>query len=143
MPHGHHIYATSSYMDMATMCTYPPSQHVFPHYKFVLHCCYDCPCIDLPGQESYMRYSNTSPSISIHVYCLIVYFYSVLKTPTEWKENVSLVFTKFGLCDICKTIHQKISFCNGNIYCWFSQKVINSKNAKSSVPLSTCTIFRG
>ena len=36
MSHGRHIYATSSDMDMDTMCVYLPSQHALLHWKFVL-----------------------------------------------------------------------------------------------------------
>ena len=45
MPHGRHIYATASDMANATMCTYPKSEHSLPHWKCVLRCCNDCPCI--------------------------------------------------------------------------------------------------
>ena len=51
MPHGRYIYATESDMAMATMCTYPPSQHALPNCKCVLHFCYNCPYIDITVQE--------------------------------------------------------------------------------------------
>ena len=50
MPHGRHIYATASDMSMAAMSSYTPSQHALPHWKYVLHCCANFPCIDLPYQ---------------------------------------------------------------------------------------------
>ena len=50
MPHGSHIYATAAGMAMATMCAYPPPQHALTHWKCVLHCCCNFPCIDLPDQ---------------------------------------------------------------------------------------------
>ena len=50
MPHGSHIYATASYMANSTMCTYPQSEHSLPHWKCVLRCCADCPCINIPDQ---------------------------------------------------------------------------------------------
>ena len=71
MPHRHHIYTTVYEMAMATMCTYPPSQHVLPHWKCVLHCFSNFPCIDLPDQESDMHHSNGPPSILFHIYHLI------------------------------------------------------------------------
>ena len=52
MPHGSHIYAKASDMENATMCTYPQSDHAFPHWKCVLQCCADCPCINIPDQET-------------------------------------------------------------------------------------------
>ena len=71
MPHGRHIYATADDMVMATMSVYPPSKHAMIHYKCVLGCCSNCPCIDLPDQESDRHYSNVFPSINFHVYHLI------------------------------------------------------------------------
>ena len=50
MPHGSHIYATASDMANATMCAYPQSEPSPPHWKFVLRCCSDCPCINIPDQ---------------------------------------------------------------------------------------------
>ena len=73
MPHRHHIYTTVYEMAMATMCTYPPSQHVLKQWKCVLRCCYICPHIDLPYQESYMHHSNASISISFHISHLIAW----------------------------------------------------------------------
>ena len=50
MPHGSHIYSKASDMVNATMCKYPQSDHALPHWKFVLRCCADCPCINIPDQ---------------------------------------------------------------------------------------------
>ena len=50
MPHGSHIYATASDMENATMCAYPQSEYSLPHWKCVLRCCADCPCINIPDQ---------------------------------------------------------------------------------------------
>ena len=52
MPHGSHIYATASDMENATMCTYPHSEHALPHWKCVLQCCADCPCINITDQKT-------------------------------------------------------------------------------------------
>ena len=51
MLHGRHIYAKASYIVKAIMCTNPHSDHALPHWKCVLWCCSDCPCINLPDQE--------------------------------------------------------------------------------------------
>ena len=53
MPHGCHICAKASDMAKATMCTYHLSYLALPHWKFVLWCCADFPCINLPYQEPY------------------------------------------------------------------------------------------
>ena len=51
MPHGCHIFAKVLDMENATMCTYPQSDHALPHWKCVLRCCSDYPCIRLvPAQ---------------------------------------------------------------------------------------------
>ena len=50
MPHECHIYAKASNMANDTMCTYPQSDHALTHWKFVLWCCADCPCINIFDQ---------------------------------------------------------------------------------------------
>ena len=52
MPNGHHIYAKASYMEKATICTYPQSHHAIPHWKCELQCCADFPCINIPNKET-------------------------------------------------------------------------------------------
>ena len=71
MPHGHHIYATSSYIYMATMCAYTLSQHALTHCKCVLRCCSNWPHIELTGQESGGNHTDTLPTIWFHIYHLI------------------------------------------------------------------------
>ena len=52
MPHGRHIYAKEPDTANATICTNPHSDHALPLWKCVLRCCADCPCINLPDQET-------------------------------------------------------------------------------------------
>ena len=54
------------------MCAYPWSAHALPHWKFVLRCCVKYPIINLPDQEKYDQYSNTSTSIRFHIYHIIL-----------------------------------------------------------------------
>ena len=54
-------------MEKATMCTYPQSDHALPHFKCVLPCCVECPCINIPDQETDNQYSETTPSIRFHI----------------------------------------------------------------------------
>ena len=49
-------------MEQATMCTYLQSDHALPHWKYVLRCCADCPCINIPDQETDNQYSETIPT---------------------------------------------------------------------------------
>ena len=70
MPNGCHIYAKSYDTENATMCTYPRSDNTLPHWKCVLRCCADCPCINLPGQEI-EKNEETTPSIRFHIYFII------------------------------------------------------------------------
>ena len=74
MPHGSHIYAKSYDMAKATMCEYPQSDHVLPHWKCVMRCCAKCPSINIPDQEIYYQYSKSSPSIRFHIFHIIVSF---------------------------------------------------------------------
>ena len=60
MPHGRHIYAKASGMVQATMCTYTQSDHALPHWKCVLRCCADYPCINIPDQEIYINTGSMS-----------------------------------------------------------------------------------
>ena len=92
MPHGRHIYATASDMDMAKICAYPPSQHAFPHGKCVLRCCYNCLCIDIPDKESDMHHSKTSPSISFHIYHLIARCAVHVRHPIDENKICCLCF---------------------------------------------------
>ena len=71
MPHGRHIYAKTSDMAKATMCTYPQSYHALPHWKCILQCCADCPCINIPDQETDKKHEETTPSIRFQIYHII------------------------------------------------------------------------
>ena len=68
MPHGRHIYAKASNMEQATMCAYTKSNNERTHWKYVLRCCADCPCINITDQETDNKYSETTPSIRFHIY---------------------------------------------------------------------------
>ena len=68
MPHGHHIYAKAYDMTQATLFTYPQSDHALPHWKCVLRCCADYPCINLTDLDKYNHNSDTTPSFRFHIY---------------------------------------------------------------------------
>ena len=61
MPHNCHIYAKASDMANAKMCTHPQSDHSLPHCKLLLRFCADCPCINIPDQETTKKYDETTP----------------------------------------------------------------------------------
>ena len=71
MPQGRHIYAKLSDMENATMCVYLQSDHALTHWKCVLQCCSDCPCMDLPDIETDDQSSETTPSIRFHIYHIV------------------------------------------------------------------------
>ena len=71
MPHGSHIYVKAFDIENATMCPYPQSDHALPHWKCVLRCSEDCPCINIPDQETTKNHKETIPSISFHIYHII------------------------------------------------------------------------
>ena len=73
-PHGLNIYAKASDTEKATMCAYPQSEHALPHWKCVLRCCSDCPCINITDQEIYNRNSDKTASIRFHIYHIIARF---------------------------------------------------------------------
>ena len=76
MPHGRHIYAKSSDMTKAKMCTYPQSDHALPHWKYVLRCCAECLCINIP--EKYPQYGFTFIT-SLDVLLIMVEFHRKTK----------------------------------------------------------------
>ena len=53
------------------MCAYIQSDHAMPHWKCVLRCCADRPCINIPDQETYNQNSDTTPSIRFQIYHII------------------------------------------------------------------------
>ena len=81
MPHGRHIYAKASDMSNATMCTYIHSDTTLPNWKFILRCCSECPCINLPDQETNKKMKKQHPQLgftfitSLDVVLLMVEFY--------------------------------------------------------------------
>ena len=58
-------------MEKATMFTYPHSDHALSHRKFLLRCCADCPCINIPDQEKNKKHEEITPSIRFHIYHII------------------------------------------------------------------------
>ena len=71
MPHGRHIYSQAYDMENATMCTYTNSNHAISNWKYVLRCCAEYPCINLPYQETDNHNSDTTASIRFHIYHII------------------------------------------------------------------------
>ena len=53
------------------MCAYPQSEHSLPHWKCVLLCCNDCPCINIPEQYITKKHDKTTPTIRFHIYHII------------------------------------------------------------------------
>ena len=81
MPHVNHIYDKASDMENATMCIYPQSEHALPHWKCGLLCCADCPCINIPDQETTKNMTKVHPLLgftfitSLDVVLLMVEFH--------------------------------------------------------------------
>ena len=71
MPHGRHIYVKASDMENATMYTNPHSDSALLQWKFLLRCYADCPCINLPDQETTKKHEEKTPSIRFHIYHII------------------------------------------------------------------------
>ena len=92
MPHGSHIYAKASDMENATMCTYHQSEHALPHWKYVLRCCAEFPCINFPDQETTKKHDETTPSIRFHIYHITARFTAHSIIPLNEKK----------ICYMCK-----------------------------------------
>ena len=86
MPHGIHIYAKAYDIEKATIWEYSHSDHVLPHYKCLFQCCAKCPSINIPDQEIYDQYTNTSPYIRFHIYHLISLCTTHGRLPLTYKK---------------------------------------------------------
>ena len=91
MLHGRHIYAKGSDMAKATMCTYPQSDHVLPHCKFVLQCCSEYPYINLPDQQTNKKHEKTPPSITFLISHIIGRCTAHGRIPLKEEKNVTCV----------------------------------------------------
>ena len=98
MLHGRHICSKSSDMINATMFTYSQYDHALTHWKYVLRCCAECPCINIPNQETDNQNSDTTPSIRFHIYHIIGRCTSHGRMPLKDKKHVTCVN---------KNLHQK------------------------------------
>ena len=92
MPHKRHNYTKASDMEKAKICVYPQYDRALPHWKCLLQCCTDCPCINIPDQESDHQYSETTPSIRFHIYHDIAQCTAHGRIPLKGKK----------ICHMCK-----------------------------------------
>ena len=104
MSHIQHRYQIAYDMEMATICVYPPSQHTFPHWNYLLHHFENFPCIDLTSQQLYKHHSNTCPTMSFHVYHLIAR--CTVQGRRLFYKNKSCVCVIPHLCHPQKYIHK-------------------------------------
>ena len=74
------------------MCADPHSDHELPHWKCVLRCCSDCPCINITDQEKDNQYSETTLSIRFHIYNIIACCTTNVIIPLKDKK----------ICHMCK-----------------------------------------
>ena len=92
MPYGRNFYTKAYDMAKATMCANSQSDHVLPHWKYVLICCAQCPSINITDQETDDKYPKISPSISFHIYHLIA----------RCTKHVRLTLTDKKSCHKCQ-----------------------------------------
>ena len=104
MPHGCHIKAKAYYTAKAKMCAYSQSYYALLHWKFVFLYCVKCPSINLPDQETYDKYPNTSTSTCFHIYHLIA--------PCTIHGRLPLTENK----SCCKCQHDNVSGQSTKIY---------------------------
>ena len=107
IPHGIRIYAKSSDIANAAMCTYPQSEHALPHWKFVLRCCDDCPCINIPDQETTKKHEGKTPSIRFHIYHIIGRCTSHGRIPLKHKNICYMCEQEFFQINIQKYTPEK------------------------------------
>ena len=73
-------------MEKATICEYPQSDRVLPHWKCAMQCCAKFLCVNLPDQETDYQHSDTSPSIIFHIYHLIACYSTHWRLPLTGKK---------------------------------------------------------
>ena len=135
IPHGHYIYQTS-YYTVATMCAYPQSQHILPHWKCVLSFCAKFPHIDIIIQESDKNTSNTCPTIHFNV--LKLYLSIRFMVDVHLTKQMYVVFCYATNCTNLKYIHKKISYNDGDIDFWLFHKFLHTINKKAINTCDTC-----
>ena len=123
MPHGRHIYAKTYDTTKAIMCTYPQSDHALPHWKCVLRCCAECPCINLHDQKTNKKHEETTPSIQFHIYNIIVRC-SAHGIITLKEKKICHMCRQESSSDEYKNIHQKRASDDGDNYFRFSYQFL-------------------
>ena len=63
MQYGRHIYAKASGMVNSTVCAYSHYDNALPQWKCVLRCCAECPCINIPDQETNKNMKKQYPQL--------------------------------------------------------------------------------
>ena len=63
MPHGRHMYAKASDMENTKMGFYTHSGNALSHWKYVLRCCADCPCINPTDQKTNKKTKKQHPQL--------------------------------------------------------------------------------
>ena len=85
MPHGRHIYSKVFDMAKSTICAYPQYDHTLQHWKCVLRCCADCPCINIPDLGPVAsKHGNLYTTAKCRYYGTREY---VMPRATEWSRN--------------------------------------------------------
>ena len=102
MPHERHIYVKASDMAKAKMCTYTQSYHALPHWKCVLRCFADFPCINFPDQETDKKHEETTPLIRFHIYHVIAHCNCHGRNPLKSKK-ICYMFKQESSSDELKT----------------------------------------
>ena len=86
------------------MCAYPSSQHALPHWKCVLSCCENFPCIDLTYQELNQFRTTACPTIRFFVYNVITWCKVHCQQSLENKTNFVCVHMIMSLCPMQSSI---------------------------------------
>ena len=108
MPYGIHIYPKASDMENETMCTNPHYDNALPHWKCILRCFANCPCNNLPDQETTKKLKKQHPQLG---FTFITALYVVLlMVEFHWKKRKS------------------VSCVNNNLYQIHLQKYTPEKN---------------
>ena len=138
MPHGSHIYAKALDITNATICTYPQSEHALSHLKCVLRCCADCPCINIPDQETTKKHEETTHSIRFHIYHIIGHCTSHGRISLKDK-NICYMCEQKSLPDKSTKIYtKKRASDDGDNNIRFLYQFLHTRHPKIGLSSTTC-----
>ena len=120
------------------MCAYPWYDNALTHCKCVLRYCADCPCINLPYQDTDNQYSDTTPSIRFNIYHIITRCTAHGRIPLKDKKICHMCKQEYSVDGYTKYINQKGNSYDRDNNLLFSYQFLYTRNPKVGLLPTTC-----